>query len=165
MNTAEHINGNLKFEDDPDTQEFLDCFLPALEEQYSYERLKSLSVSQLESEMDSVNNDIEVLRWRWEKDRKTWKSVLGFIGQEVNLPRSVEIDIPTINQMHQINWTITRIERNFNRSMREAKDRESKGLFSRIKRISIGSDQYGSVEVSLSEQKITVPQTSYDEKI
>lgn len=50
MNDNSGVVKQIQFDSEPDTQEFLNGFLRALEEQYSYDRLKNLSPKQLDDE-------------------------------------------------------------------------------------------------------------------
>lgn len=136
----------LKFDESPSTQEFLDEFLSVLEEQYSYERLEGLPASQLDLEVKHANNDLDVLRWRL-KILENNRITQAIAGRNADLENSVELELPTLDQIHQINWTVIQIERNINKAIADAKRRDKSGIFPTIKRIFVGADNFGGIEI------------------
>lgn len=152
MNHGSAPQGKIDFDDEPTTQEFLDAFLPSLEEQYSFERLRELPPSQLELEVEHANQDLEFLNWRLGHEDEIGNVTAHVVEHHADLDRSYDLERPTLDQIQQINWTIIRIERNINRAVRVAKNRANEGILSKIKRVSIGSDRFGGVSIDLTRQ-------------
>ncbi|WP_143825046.1 hypothetical protein [Natrinema ejinorense] len=151
MNDHTEITENLSFDSEPDTQEFIDAFLRALEKQYSYDRLKDLSIDHLEDEVDYLQNDLMILRWRLFRDKKLWRSEAETLQKVASVSRSHSLEKPTIDQIYQISWTINRIERNFDRAWRNSDRGGIRGILSSVKYVFIGSPQFAGVEIDFSE--------------
>ncbi|WP_126662014.1 hypothetical protein [Haloterrigena salifodinae] len=153
MTSNPRITEALKFDSDPSTQEFIDGFLQALEDQYSYDRLKDLSMEHLEDELEYFQNDLDIFKWRLiNNNRVAWKSEMERIEDFTDITRTYGIDRPTVDELHQISWTINRIERNFDRAWRHSTDGKLKKLVSNIKYFFIGSPQFGGVGIDFSRK-------------